>query len=70
MKKTISSQIMDRLKSEKRWWGGNQLETSIYGHKGSSISRIARMMAEEGLIRRDEIKVKGINRPCVQYKTK
>ena len=70
MKKTISEHIVEFLKKEKVWVFGGTLEGFVHrqsGCKGSTASRIARLLAEEGIIKNKYVKVKGVHVKVVMY---
>jgi len=66
--KTISNQILSYLKRHRKWVSVRELEDIVIGHSGSSVSRIARYLAENGDIKRDYKKVVKEIKPLVFYK--
>lgn len=71
--KTVSIYIMEVLKGNRKWHFGGNLEQKVHSmsiHKSSTVSRIARMMAEEGLIEVDYQRIKGVGRKYVVYRYK
>lgn len=52
--KSIGSQIFNTLKRyKKKWYSVGELENSITGHYGSTVSRQARHMAEQDEIHKE-----------------
>jgi len=47
---SIKSKIIRFLQERRRWVSGLELERSMQDHKPSTISRIARMLADDGMI--------------------
>jgi len=69
-KKSLSTLILEVLKKNRKWHWGGQLEIMFPPRKGSTVSRIARMLCEEGEIENMYKKVVGVSRPCVLYRAK
>lgn len=70
---TTSNEILKLLKARKKFVFGGELEMSIANRtfaKPSTVSRILRSMAEEGLIYRDYENVGRKNLRVVKYKIK
>ena len=70
---TTSNEILKLLKDKKRFVFGGELEMTIAHRtfaKPSTVSRVLRSMAEEGLIHKDYEHVGRRNLRVVKYKTK
>ena len=72
---TMETQIIEFLKKKKkapkekqRWASVRDLEDMVRGHTGSSVSRVARLMAEDGDIKKDYFKAVPNLRPLVFYR--
>ena len=70
--KTISQEILDFLKRHKKtvWFGGELERRLSTHHKPSSINRVLRMLAEDGLIEKMFERVEGVSREVVKYQAK
>lgn len=68
LKKSLNTRIIEVLQKNRKWHSGQHLETFIQGYKGSSISRVARILASEGLIERQLKYVYWVKRNCIEYR--
>lgn len=72
-KQTLSQIILKVLKSNRKWFWAGQLEDAVHRqsiHKSSTVSRMARMLVNEGLLENTYRKINGRGHAFVMYRYK